>query len=421
MKKPVLSLASTIPGELFWEDTTEQFRTEPLNEFAPLRTKRRTRVVITGIGAIAPNGNNVEEYWQSCLAGKSGIARITLFDPSPYPCQIAGEVKKFDPRDYMDFKEARRMSRSSQYALAATRMAAKDAGITLPVVDCERVGVYIGTAVGGYDQVEFGVRTMLTKGWNRISPFAIGAGMPNGPAFVVSLHAGTKGYLGTVTAACASGTQVIGEAAEVIRRGRADVMIAGGTESGVVEAAFAGFCQMRALSTFDGAPEGADRPFDKNRDGFVVGEGSAMYILESLEHAIARNAKIYAEVLGSSISSDAYDVAAPDPTGEGEARVMRLAVQDAGISADEVDTINAHGPGTLIGDPIETMAIKQVFGERAYRIPVNSTKSMIGHCLGAAGALEAMTCLLSLRDQKIHPTINYSTPDPECDLDYVPN
>ncbi len=397
-----------------------EFQTQLLNEFAPAR-RRRPRVVVTGLSVIAPNGNTLDEFWGSCLAGKSGIATITRFDASGYPCRFAGEVKNFEPRDFIDFKEARRMSRCSQFAVACARMAAADARLTLPAEDCERVGVYIGTAVGGYDQIEAGIRTMLNKGWQRISPFAIGASMPNAPAFHVGMAVGSKGYLGTVTTACASGTQSIGEATEVIRRGWTDVMFCGGTEAGIIETGLAGFCQMRALSTRNDAPEKAVRPFDKDRDGFAMSEGSAIFVLESLDHAIARNAPIYAEVLGSASLSDNYDVAAPDPSAEGQLRVMRFALSDAGIGADEIDYINAHGPGTPVGDPVETLGVKRLLGDRAYHVPISSTKSLIGHSLGAAGAIEAAACVMTLRDQIIHPTINLDTPDPTCDLDYVPN
>ncbi len=400
---------------------TDEFRPEPLLEFARTAKPRRPRVVITGLSALAPNGNTSEEFWANTLAGKSGIAPITLFDARAYNTRFAAEVKNFDPAKFMNFKEARRMSRCSQFAIACAQMAAADARLTLPVENAERVGVLMGTAVGGYDMSQAGISTLLTKGWQRVSPFAIGGAMPNAPAFHVGMCTGAKGYLSTVTVACASGTQSIGEAAEIIRRGWADVMFAGGTEAGVIEMAFAGFQQMRAISTYKENPEKASRPFDKNRDGFVIAEGAAIVVLESLEHAIARDAPIYAEVLGSAVASDAYDIVAPDPSGEGEVRVMRFALSDAGIGPDEIDYINAHATSTVAGDAVETAAIKQLFGPRAHRIPVSATKSMIGHGLGAAGALETVASLLTLRDQKIHPTINYETPDPDCDLDYVPN
>lgn len=411
----------TAPPTLLNEFADKTLAPMPLLQLANANARRRPRVVITGIGALSPIGNNAEEFWANALLGQSGIDRVTLFDPTPFPTQIAGEIKNFNPHDFMEAKEVRRIARCSQFAIASTKMAAADAQINLPVEDPERVGVYMGIAVGGFDLVEEGVRTMLSKGWQRVSPFIIGSVMPNAPSFHISMVTGLQGYLGTVTAACASGTQAIGEAAEIIRRGWADMMFAGGTESGVLPLSFAGFAQMRAISRRNSEPTKAARPFDKDRDGFVLGEGCGVMVLESLEHAIARDARIYAEVLGSSVASDAYDVAAPDPTGDGEARVMRMALGDAGIGADEIDYINAHAASTPIGDAVETRAIKKVFGERAYEIPVSALKSMIGHSLGGAGALEAIACTLSIRDQKLHPTINLDCPDPECDLDYVPH
>ncbi len=401
-----------------WEEA--QFRPEPLPQMVLATRPRRPRVVITGIAAIAPNGNTAEEFWANTLAGKSGVAPITRFDASQYPTRFAAEVKNFEPRDFMEPKEARRISRASQFVIAAAQMAAADARLVLPLEDGERAGVYMGTAVGGFDSAELGIKTLFEKGHQRLSPFVIGASMPNAAAFHVGMTTGAKGYLGTVTAACASGTQAIGEGAEVIRRGWAEVMFVGGTEAGVIETSVAGFSQMRAISNFNQDPAKASRPFDKNRDGFVIGEGGAVLVIELLDHAIARGAKIYAEILGSSVSSDAYDVVAPDPSAQGEIRVMKWALADAGIGADEIDYINAHATSTVAGDVVETLALKKLFGERAYQLPISSTKSMIGHTLGAAGALEAIVCALTLRDQKIHPTINLETPDPECDLDYVP-
>lgn len=398
----------------------EAFRPQPLVELALAARPRRPRIVITGAAALAPNGNTLEEFWSNCLAGRGGVGPITRFDASTFPTRFAAEVKNFDPRDFMDFKEARRMSRCSQFAVACAVMAAKNAGVELPVEDAERVGVSVGTAVGGYDKAEEGIRALASKGWQRVSPFAIGGAMPNAPAFQVGMTTGAKGYLGTVTAACASGTQAIGEAAEIIRRGWADLMFVVGTEAGVIETSVAGFAQMRAISTRNDEPERASRPFDKDRDGFVLGEGGAAIIAESLEHAIARDARIYGEILGSSVANDAYDLVAPDPSGDGELRVMRLALADAGISLDEIDYINAHATSTVAGDVVESLAIKRLFGERAYQIPISSTKSMIGHTLGAAGVLEAVVCLLTMRDQMIHPTINHEIPDVGCDLDYVP-
>lgn len=401
----------------------ETFVPEPLAQMARAARHRRPRVVITGIAVISPIGNTVQDFWANALAGKPGITSVSRFDASEYPSRVAGEVKQFDPRDFMDFKEARRMARCSQMSIACARMAAEDARIELPVVDRERTGVYFGTAVGGMDSYEEGLRTLINKGWQRVSPFAVGAAMPNAPTFHLSMITGALGYLGTITAACSSGTQSIGEAAEVIRRGWADVMFVGGTEAGIIPSGFAGFSQMRAISThFNETPEKASRPFDTRRDGFVMGEGAAVLILESLDHAIARDAPIHAEVLGSSVASDAFDVVAPDPTGEGEVRVMRWALNDASVHTDEIDYVSAHATSTVVGDNIEARAIKRLFGERAARIPISALKSMIGHTLGAGGAIEAVACVLTLRDQKIHPTINLDQPDPEAvGLDLVPS
>lgn len=400
----------------------DRYLPEPLVQMVRSTRPRRPRVVITGMSVLAPNGKTVDEFWKNSLAGVSGISAIS-WDASPFPARVAGQVKNFEARDFMDFKEARRMARCSQFAIACARMAAQDAGIQLPVEDRERVGVLIGTAVGGVDSTEEATRIMIEKGWNRMSPFAIGSAMPNAPSFHVSMTTGALGYLGTITAACASGTQTIGEGAEIIRRGWADVMFVGGTEAGVVPIGIAAFAQMRAISThYNDAPPTASRPFDATRDGFVMGEGASILILESLDHAIARDAHIYAEVLGSSVASDAFDVVAPDPSGDGEVRVMKLALADAGISVNDVDYISAHATSTVVGDNIEAKAIKKLFGERAFQIPISAHKSMIGHSLGAGGAIEAVVSCLTLRDQMVHPTINLNEPDVECvGLDLVPN
>jgi len=381
----------------------------------------RERVVITGLGAITPLGLTAKETWEGLVAGKSGVGPVTQFDASSFPCRIAGEIKGFDPNRYINFKEARRMARCSQLAIAAAQEALADAGLALPFPDEERVGVLLGTTVGGLDQVEQGLRTLWNKGLSRVSPFIVPAGVPNMPAHHISWAFQARGYNSTVSTACASGAQAIGEAAEVIRRGAAEVMISGGVEAMICEATFAGFAAMRALSTRNEEPEKACRPFEAHRDGFVIAEGCALFILESLEQALKRGARIYAEVLGYGCSSDAYHMAAPDPGGTGPVLAMRWALEDAGVGVADIDYINAHGPGTPLGDAAETRAIKKLFGEHAYNIPVSSTKSMIGHALGGAGAIEALACVLTIRDHVIHPTINYETPDPECDLDYVPN
>lgn len=380
----------------------------------------RPRVVITGLGAITPLGNSVSETWEGLLAGRSGIGPITMFDASELPTRIAGEIRGFDPRKYIPFKEARRMSRASQVAIGSASQAIEDAGFSGGWPDEERVSVLYGTGVGGLDMVEEALRTLWEKGWNKISPFSITSAITNMPAHHISHLFQIKGRISTITTACATGTQSVGEAAELIRRGVADVVVTGGVEAVMTHIPIAGFSVMRALSTRNDEPERASRPFDRDRDGFVFSEGSATLILEELEHAKARGAHIYAEVLGHSSSSDAYHVAQPDPEGAGAVRAMKWAIEDAGIQPADIQYINSHGPATIVNDPTETKAIKAVFGEHAYNIPVNSTKSMIGHPMGGAGAIETMVCALTLCEGVIHPTINHEVPDAECDLDYVP-
>jgi len=383
------------------------------------RLTLRHRVVITGMGAITPLALNVEETWAGLVQGRSGIDRLTQVDASNYPTKIGGEVKGFDPVDYMNFKEARRMGRFSQFAVAATKGALEDAQLRIDEVDPEEVGVLIGTAIGGLSATDEAVRNLLAG--RRVSPFYLVTMAPNMAAFHICHQFGLKGYNNTVTTACAAGVQAVGEAAEVIRRGAAEVMVAGGTESSYSEVGLAGFSAMRGLSTRNDDPQGASRPFDKDRDGFVCSEGCGILILENLDHALKRDAHIYAEILGYSATSDAYNLAAPDPEAEGAARAMRWALQDAGVSPRQVDYINAHGTSTPLNDATETLAIKKVLGDHAYRVAVSSTKSMIGHLFGGAGAVEAIVCALTIERGIIHPTINYETPDPECDLVYVPN
>ncbi len=377
-------------------------------------------VVVTGLGAITAIGNNVESFWASLLAGRSGVARVTGFDPSPYPTQIAAEVKDFDPTDYIDRKEVRRMARCSHLGIAAAREAVTDAGLADGFPDPERVAVVLGVAAGGWDQAYANIVTLQNSGWKRVNPFVMPAVLANMPGHHISTIHGTLGYISTIETACASGTQAVFEAAHLIQRGVADIVITGGTEAIVNELTFAGFSAMRGMSQRNDEPERAIRPFEKDRDGFLLGEGAAILILEREELARARGAKIYCRVLGGAASSDAFHMAHPDPEGAGAVRAMRWALQDAGIGLDEVDYINAHGPGTPVGDATETKAIKALFGERAYEIPVSSTKSMIAHAMGAAGALEALACVKTLETQPIHPTVNYEVPDPDCDLDYVP-
>jgi 3-oxoacyl-[acyl-carrier-protein] synthase II len=361
----------------------------------------------------------VRDTWQGLIEGRSGIDLLTKIDASKYPTKIGGEVKGFDPKEYMGFKEARRMERFCQLAVAAAGEALADAQLGLEQTDPEQVGVLMGTAIGGLDATEEAVRNLIEG--KHVSPFYLVTTVPNMAAFHVSYIYGLKGYNNTVTTACAAGLQAVGEAAEVIRRGAAQVMIAGGTESSSSELGLAGFSAMRGLSTRNDDPQGASRPFDKDRDGFVCSEGCGMLVLENLEHALGRGAHIYAEVLGYSATTDAYNLAAPDPEAEGAARAIRWALEDAGIGPEDVDYINAHGTGTVLNDAMETLAIKKVFGDHAYRVPVSSTKSMIGHLFGGAGAVETIVCALTIEHGIIHPTINYETPDPECDLDYVPN
>jgi 3-oxoacyl-[acyl-carrier-protein] synthase II len=383
---------------------------------------QRPRVVVTGIGAITPLGLTTPELWDGLLAGRSGITRITQFDASKLPCQIAGEVKGFDPKNYINPKEARRMARCSQMVLATAQETIRDAGLERGLPDPERSAVLLGTAIGGWDRLTQALKTMWTSSYEKVSPFYPPASIPNIAGHHLSQKYHTLGPLNTVPTACAAGTQAIGEAAELIRRGAADLVLTGGVEAVVNDFTIGGFCAMRALPiNFNDSPELASRPFTKNREGFVFSEGCAVLVLESLTSAQERGARILAEVLGQSSSSDAYHIAAPDPTASGAVRAIRWALQDAGISPEQVDYINAHGTSTPANDSMETNAIKQVFGGRAKQIPVSSTKSMIGHPMGAAGAVEAVICVQTLRHGKIAPTINYDMPDPECDLDYVPN
>ncbi len=387
----------------------------------------RPRVVITGLGAISPLGLTVKEFWEGLTAGRSGISRITQFDASALPCQIAGEVRGFEPKRYMDFKEARRMSRSSQMAVATAREAMCDAGFADSTgvgrfEDPERVAVLIGTAIGGMDKFDEGTTALRQQGLNKVNPFLVPNAVANMPAHHISTTYQTFGPLNTVVTACAAGTQAVGEAAELIRRGAADVVITGGVEATICDWAIAGFSAVRALPVnYNDAPAKASRPFSKDREGFVYSEGCAILVLEELEHARKRGAHIYAEVMGHASSSDAYHVIAPDPNAAGAIRAMRWALRDASMPLDEIGYINAHGTSTPANDVGETMAIKKIFGERAYNIPVSATKSMIGHSMGAAGALEAVACVQTIAMGVIHPTINYDNPDPECDLDYVPN
>ncbi|WP_438432393.1 beta-ketoacyl-ACP synthase II [Gorillibacterium sp. sgz500922] len=380
------------------------------------------RVVVTGMGVVTALGHDVQTFWSNLLAGKSGVSLIDCFDVSDYPTKIAASIKDFNPEDYFERRDVKRMDRFVQFAGAASLMALKDADLRIGEnVDADLTGVYIGSGIGGLSTWEEQHTILMEKGPKRISPFFIPMMIANMGSGQVSILTGAKGPNSTAVTACATGTNAIGDSFRLIQRGDAEVMICGGAEATVTPMGVGGFCALRAMSTRNDEPERASRPFDKDRDGFVMGEGAGILILEELEHAIARGAHIYAEVAGYGMSSDAHHMTDPSPGGEGAARCMKKAVKDAGIAPEEVGYINAHGTSTGVGDIAETQGIKAAFGEAAYRIPVSSTKSMTGHMLGAAGGVEAVICALAVRDGKLPPTINLENPDPECDLDYVPN
>jgi 3-oxoacyl-[acyl-carrier-protein] synthase II len=378
-------------------------------------------VVITGMGAVTPVGNDITSMWDALVHGKSGIARVARFDPAPYDSQVAGEVRGFDPADYMDRKEIRRTDRFTHLAVAAASQALKDAKLE-KVSDGKRVGTAISSGLGGIATMNDQVLVMEQRGPSRLSPFFVPMLMANAASAQVSMQFGLKGPSLTHVSACASSSHAIGEGADIIRRGQADVMVVGGSEAAVVPVVLAAFASMKTLTTRrNDAPEAASRPFDKDRDGFVLSEGAAVVVLEELAHARARGARSYGELVGYGATADAYHITAPSPEGEGNARAMRMALAEAGLRPEEIDYINAHGTSTQPNDREETAAIKQVFGDHAYTLLVSSTKSMTGHLLGAAGALEVIACLLAMRDGCIPPTINYTTADPGLDLDYVPN
>ncbi len=384
------------------------------------RSDKRARVVITGMGAVTPLGLSVRETWENVVAGKSGVAPIQRFDASALPVQIAGEVKNFDPAAYMPAKEVRRMARCSQLAVAAAVEAVKDAGLPTPIPDAERVGTSVGVGMGGLDWAIDNSRKFWRQGLLGASPFSLISALPNMPAYHVSLLTGAFGPVLNPVAACATSSQAIGEAAELIRHGRADLVVAGGAEGLVIDVAIAGFTVMGALSQRNAEPERASRPFDRDRDGLVFAEGAGILVLERLECALARGAQIYAEVLGYATSTDAYHIARPDPEAQGVQRAIRWALQDAEAAPETIDYINAHGTATQINDSAETFAIKKVFGEHAYKLAVSSTKSMLGHTMGAAGAIETIITVMAMQTGIIPPTINLDNPDPACDLDYVP-
>jgi 3-oxoacyl-[acyl-carrier-protein] synthase II len=378
------------------------------------------RVVITGIGAVTPLGNNVESTWTNILDGKTGIGPLTRLNADEYPAKVAAELKDFDIEEYVERKEARKMDRFTHYAVAASMMAVKDSKLEITEENAPRVGVWIGSGIGGMETFENQYETFQKRGYRRVSPFFVPMIIPDMATGQVSIMLGAKGVNSCTVTACATGTNSIGDAFKVIQRGDADVMISGGAEAPITKMSVAGFCANTALST-NTDPEKASRPFDANRDGFVMGEGAGVVVLEELEHALRRGAPIYAEVVGYGSTGDAHHITAPAPAGEGGARAMKMALDDGGVRPEEMDYINAHGTSTPYNDKFETMAVKEVFGEHAYKLAMSSTKSMTGHLLGAAGGVEAIFTVLAMKDSVLPPTINIDTPDPDCDLDYVAN
>lgn len=381
----------------------------------------RKRVVVTGLGAITPIGNTPTEFWDGLMSGRNGIAPITLFDASRHDCRFAGEVKGFDPLTYLDRKEAKRMDRFAQFAVAASKQAVADAQFVINDLNAEQVGVLIGTGIGGLKVLEDQQEIYLTKGPDRCSPFMIPMMIANMAAGLTAIHTGAKGPNSCSVTACAAGSNAIGDAFRLIQRGYAQAMICGGTEAAVTPLSFAGFAACKALSTRNDDPTHASRPFDKNRDGFVMGEGVGVLVLEELEYALARGARIYAEIVGYGMTCDAYHMTSPVPGGDGAARAISLALKDAGLTPDRVSYINAHGTSTPANDSTETAAIKKALGDHAYKIAISSTKSMTGHLLGGSGGIEAVATVMAILNDRVPPTINLEDPDPECDLDYIPN
>lgn len=381
----------------------------------------KKRVVITGLGCVTPVGTGKDDFWVNIKSGVSGIDKITRFDYTNYQTQIAGEVKDFTPEDYISKKELKKMDRFTQFAMVASKLAVADSELDLNKIDGNRMGTVIGTGIGGVETIEAQHKNLLEKGNRRVSPFFIPMMIGNMAAGQVAIEFGAKGPSTNICTACASGTNSVGDAFKIIQRGDADIMIAGGTEAAVAEFAVAGFCNMKAMSTNNDNPQKASRPFDKDRDGFVMGEGCGILILEELESAIKRNAKIYAEIVGYGMTSDAYHITTPAESGEGAARAIQVAINDAGIEPAQIDYINAHGTSTYYNDLYETMAIKSVFGEDAKNVSISSTKSMTGHLLGASGAIEAIVCALAIKDNFVPPTINLENPGEGMDLDYTPN
>ncbi|HWJ78609.1 MAG TPA: beta-ketoacyl-ACP synthase II [Niallia sp.] len=378
------------------------------------------RVVVTGIGAVTPLGNDAKTTWENIVAGVSGIGPLTRVNADEYPSKVAAEVKDFNPEDFMERKDARKMDRFTQYALAASLMAVEDADLKITDENAPRIGVWIGSGIGGMETFENQYEIFQKRGYKRVSPFFVPMLIPDMAAGQVSITLGARGVNSCTVTACATGTNSIGDAFKVIQRGDADAMITGGAEAPITKMSVAGFSANTALS-FNPDPKTASRPFDANRDGFVIGEGAGIVVLEELEHALARGAKIYAEIVGYGSTGDAYHITSPAPGGEGGARAMKMAINDAGLKPEDISYINAHGTSTAYNDKFETMAVKEVFGDYAYKVPMSSTKSMTGHLLGAAGGVEAIFSVLAIRDSILPPTINYETPDPDCDLDYVAN
>ena len=387
---------------------------------------KQRRVVVTGLGVVSPIGNNLEEFWKSLIEGKSGVRRLTCFDPEHFTSKIAAEVKNFDPAPYLSPKDVKRMDRFTQFAVVSAKCAIVDSGLNLDREDRDRIGVLVGSGIGGLHTVEVEHRQFIAlgpeKGPDRISPFLIPMLIVNMAAGQISITLGLKGPNSAVATACATGNHAIGDGLRIIQRNEADMMVCGGSEAAMTHMGFGGFCALKALSTgYNDEPERASRPFDKNRDGFVMGEGAGIVVLEEMEHAVKRNARIYCELAGYGMSADAYHMTAPDPQGDGGVRCMATSIKDAGLKPEDIDYINAHGTSTLYNDKIETLAIKKVFGSHARKVAISSTKSVMGHLLGAAGGVELIVCALAMKEGIVPPTINYEMPDPECDLDYIPN
>ena len=386
-----------------------------------MTNRQNRRVVITGLGAITPIGNNLADYWNGLLEGRNGVGKVTLFDASQHACQIAAEVKEFDPHQYLDRKDAKRMDRFAQFGVCASMQAIADAGLKIDELNADLVGVLIGTGVGGLKVMEEQNENLITKGPRKVSPFTIPMMISNMAAGLTAIHTGAKGPNSCTVTACAAGSHAIGDAFRIIQTGYAKAMLCGGAEAAVTPLSFAGFCSAKALSTRNDDPTHASRPFDRDRDGFVMGEGSGILLLEELEHAQARGAKIYAEIVGYGMTCDAYHMTSPVPGGQGATKAMELALADGAIAPEQVDYINAHGTSTQANDSTETKAIKKALGQRAQQVPISSTKSMTGHLLGGSGGIEAVAVVMAIANDRVPPTINLANPDPECDLDYTPN